>query len=168
MIVISDTNVLSSLAAGDSFPVLLRLFARSKLAIPPCVQRELQAGLEQGNIYLQPIIQAVLTQKIEVVPLSAEAEQLAFGYPARLDEGEREAIALAQTRKAILLSNDRAAIRYCQQHGIRVIGLVTILRLLWTENVMLQDDVRGLIEKMTQVENLSLTLQQVTEIFAPQ
>ena len=167
MIVISDTNVLSSLAAGDSFPVLLRLFARSKLAIPPCVQRELQAGLEQGNIYLQPIIQAVLTQKIEVVPLSAEAEQLAFGYPAKLDEGEREAIALAQTRKAILLSNDRAAIRYCQQHSIRVIGLVTILRLLWTD-VMLQDEVRGLIEKMAQVENLSLTLQQVTEIFAPQ
>jgi predicted nucleic acid-binding protein len=167
VIVISDTNVLSSLAAGDSFLALFRLYARARMAIPPRVHQELQAGLDRGNAYLQPVLQAILKSQIEVIPLSAEEELLTFNYPTKLDEGEREAIALAQTRKATLLSNDGDAIRYCKQRGIRVISLVNILRLLWMENVMSQDEVRGLIGKMEQVENLSLTPIQVAEIFAP-
>lgn len=165
MIVISDTNLLSSLAAGDAFPSLARLFARAKLAIPPTVQEELQAGLDRGNAYLQPVIQAILTRQIEVIPLSAEEELLTFNYPSNLDEGEREAIALAQTRKATLLSNDRDAIRYCKQRGVRALSLVNILRLFWVEQVMSQNEVRELIGRMEQVENLSLTSQQMTEIF---
>lgn len=167
MIVISDTNVLSSLAAGESLPALLRLYARAKLAIPPSVRQEIQEGLDRGNAYLQPIIQAIGTNQIQVIPLSAEEERWTFNYPTKLDEGEREAIAIAQTRKATLLSNDKDAVRYCKQRGIRVISLVNILRLLWMEKVMSQDEVRGLIGKMEQVENLTLTPIQVAEIFAP-
>ncbi len=166
MIVVSDTNILSSLAAGGSFPALFHLFVRAKLVIPDRVQQELQAGLERGNAYLEPVIQAILTHQIEVVSLSAEEELLTFNYPAKLDEGEREAIALAQTRKATLLSNDGDAIRYCKQRGIRVINLITILRLLWVEKALSQDEVRGVIGRMEQVENLSLTPRQMAEIFA--
>lgn len=165
MIVISDTNMLSSLAAGDSFPALSRLF-RDKLAIPPSVQEELQSGFDRGSGYLQPVLQAILTRRIEVLPLSAEEELLTFTYPSNLDEGEREALALAQTRKATLLSNDRAAQRYCHQRGIRVLNLPDILRALWVEQVLLPEEVRNLITRMEQVEQLSLTPKQMGEIFA--
>ena len=167
MIVVSDTNVLSSLAAGDSLPMLLRLFARTKLCIPLGVRDELQVGLDKGRTYLEPIFRAITAQQIDVVPLSPEEEQLMQAYPHRLNFGERQAIALAQTRNAILLSNDKRALRYCQQQSIRTVNLVGILRLLWVRHIMSQDEVRILIPKMEQVENLVLTQAQRTEIFAP-
>lgn len=166
MIVVSDTNVLSSLAAGDSLPALLRLFARSTLCIPPSVRDELQVGLDKGKTYLEPIFRAAITQQIDVVPLSPDEEQAMQNYPLRLNLGERQAIALAQTRNAILLSNDRRALRYCQEQHLRTLNLIGILRLCWIRQIMSQDDVRTLIAKMEQVENLVLTPAQRTEIFA--
>ncbi|MCI0525297.1 MAG: hypothetical protein L0Y75_08560 [Acidobacteria bacterium] len=168
MIVISDTNILSSIAAGDSFPALLRLFGHAKIAIPFAVQQELQEGLDRGRTYLEPVIQSILASRIEVIPLSAEEELLTFNYPARLGAGERQAIALAQTRKAVLLSNDDRAVRYCRQKKIRYLDLVDVLRLLWVRQVMSQDEVRGLIEKMEQVEGLSLAQAERSVVFDPQ
>jgi predicted nucleic acid-binding protein len=166
VIVVSDTNVLSSLAAGDSLPALLRLFLRSTLCIPPSVRDELQVGLDKGKTYLEPIFRAVSAQQIEVVPLSPHEEQAMQNYPLRLNLGERQAIALAQTRNAVLLSNDRRALHYCQQQNIRTLNLVGILRLFWIRQIMSQDDVRALIVKMERVENLVLTPAQRTTIFA--
>ena len=67
MIVVSDTNILSSLAAGDALPALLRLFARSTLCIPPGVRDELQIGLDKGRTYLEPIFRALTTQQLQPV-----------------------------------------------------------------------------------------------------
>jgi len=55
VIVVSDTNILSSLTAGDAFSRLWSLFASAKLVIPPFVEQELQAGLDKGRDYLQPL-----------------------------------------------------------------------------------------------------------------
>lgn len=167
MIVVSDTNILSSLAAGCAFPILLHLFARSKICIPPGVHQELQAGLDRGKVYIEPVVQAIMTRQIEVVPLPSEEEQFAMSYPRKLNVGERQAIALAQICKATLLCNDRRATRYCEQQGIRVVNLVSIPRLLWVRRLMSQDSVRVLIERMEQEENLTLTQAQRAEIFAP-
>jgi predicted nucleic acid-binding protein len=167
VIIISDTNILSSMAAGEAFPALLRLFARAKIAIPLGVQEELREGLDRGRAYLEPIIQAIRSGRIEAIPLSAEEELLTFNYPTRLGDGERQAIALAQTRKATLLSNDDRAIRYCQQKRISHLDLVDILRLLWARQVMSQDEVRVLIEKMEQVERLNLAPAERSAVFAP-
>ncbi len=166
MIVVSDTNILSSLAAGDALPALLHVFGRSTFCIPPSVRDELQAGLAKGRTYLEPIFRAITTQQIVVVALSSDEEHVLQGYPQRLNLGERQAIALAQTRNAVVLSNDRRALRYCQQQNIRVVNLIGILRLLWRRQVMSQNEVQTLLTKMEQVENLVLTPAQRTEIFA--
>jgi predicted nucleic acid-binding protein len=167
VIIISDTNILSSLAAGDSLPSLLKLFAKAKIAIPFSVKDEIQVGFNKGQIYLETVLQAIETNNIEVLELSAEEELLIFNYPNSLNEGERDAIALAQTRKATLLCNDKRAIQYCKQRGISVINLVTIFRLLWTRKIITQDETRSLIARIEQTENLQLTHAQYSEIFAP-
>jgi predicted nucleic acid-binding protein len=101
-----------------------------------------------------------------VVALSSDEEHALPGYPQRLNLGERQAIALAQTRNAVVLSNDRRALRYCHQQNIRVVNLIGILRLLWRRQVMSQNEVQTLLTKMEQVENLVFTPAQRTEIFA--
>lgn len=82
MIVISDTNILSSLAAGDALATLRRLYPKSRLLIPPTVQQELQSGFDRGKTYLQPVLQAIAKQQIEVVSLSAE-EELSLSFSSR-------------------------------------------------------------------------------------
>ncbi len=51
-------------------------------------------GLDKGRTYLESIFRALTTQKIDVMPLSPDEEQLTQAYPARLDLGERQALAL--------------------------------------------------------------------------
>lgn len=46
MLIISDTNILSSLAAGDALPFLFELFPKTSICIPVAVQEELQLGME--------------------------------------------------------------------------------------------------------------------------
>lgn len=166
MIVVSDTNILSSFAAGDSLPQLLQLFPRSKLVIPPVVQQELQIGVDAGEKHLDSILQSIAANQIEVLSLSAEEEALTYGYPLNLNEGERQAIAISQMRKATLLCNDKQAIRCCQQRRITVLNLVDLLRRLWVKQVRTPGEVRMMIEKMERAEGLVLSPRQMAEIFA--
>ena len=167
MIVIRDTNVLSSLAAGDCLPALSQLYTHAQLTIPPTLRQVSHEGLDRGKTHLQPVIQAIAAQEIEVVSLSAEEELRTFLYPANLDAGEREAIALAQTRKALLLSNDGDAIRYGRQRKLNVVSLPNLLRLFWMEGVMSPAEVRALIARIEQAETLKLTTSHLAKIFAP-
>lgn len=167
MIVISDTNVLSSFAAAEALSLLQQLFAQAQIAVPPGVHRELQAGLERGKAHLDVVLQAITSGQILVLALSPEETQQLAAFPTRLNLGEREAIALTVTRRATLLSNDRRAINYCRQQQVRVVSLVDLLRLLWVRQVVRQDDVRAVIAKMRQVENLVLTPEQEQVVFAP-
>ncbi len=64
MIVISDTNILSSFAAADSLYVLLRLFPQTPIYISPAVLEEVQVALDKGYSYLSPLIEAITTNKL--------------------------------------------------------------------------------------------------------
>ncbi len=102
-----------------------------------------------------------------MLKLSKHEQQLAQSFPKKLNAGECEAIALAKYRKGLLLSNDKQAVRYCKERQIRVIDLPLILRLLWTKNVVSQKEVKALLKKMKDVENLQLSSSTMAAIFAP-
>jgi predicted nucleic acid-binding protein len=91
---------------------------------------------------------------------------LAQSLPRKLNIGECEAIAMAKTRGAPLLSNDKRAIRYCQQYNIEVLDLVTILNLLWTRQIISKKQVEVLIQSMEKVEGLTLNQVQRQRVFA--
>jgi predicted nucleic acid-binding protein len=93
VLIISDTNILSSLAAGDALPLLFRLFPNNVIFISPAVEEELRVGLERGQAYLQLILDAVTEGQLQVLPLSDREQHLAEQLPRKLDLGEQEAIA---------------------------------------------------------------------------
>ncbi len=166
MIVISDTNILSSLAASHSLYLLPKAFPRSKIYIPLAVQDELKMGISRGKTHLQAVLAKIATDEIRVLALTSEEQQLSETLPVtKLKAGEREGIILAQKQKALFLSNDQRAVRYCRQQSIFVIDLPNLLRLFWTEQIISQLKVRQLIEQMVQVESLVITPLQLSEIF---
>jgi predicted nucleic acid-binding protein len=89
--------------------------------------------------------------------LSAQEKVLVQSLSRRPNAGECEAIAIAKTRGAPLLSNDKRAIRYCQQSKIEVLDLVTILNLLWTRQIISKKGGEALVESMEKGEGLTLT-----------
>ncbi|HMR67821.1 MAG TPA: hypothetical protein PKE64_27740 [Anaerolineae bacterium] len=167
MIVVSDTNILSSLAAGECFPLLYQLFPGARIGIPPAVEQELQLGLDRGQRYLTAVLQAVSDGQLAVLPLSAAEQVLAQSLPRKLNAGECEAIAIGKNRGAPLLSNDQQAIRYCRQNKIEALDLATILNLLWTRQIISIKQVEGLIHRMERVEGLTLNQVQQQRVFAP-
>ena len=165
MIVISDTNILSSFAAGNSLPLLFRLFAQTEIYIPPAVLEELQVALTYGRSYLNTLFETIATKQLIILPLTADETALLPALPRRLNVGERQAIVLAQRQQGVLLSNDQRAVHYCEQQGIRSLDLVDILRLLWIRKIVSRREVHELIERMHRVEHLTLTAEQRSIIF---
>jgi predicted nucleic acid-binding protein len=99
------------------------LFAESKVYIPPAVLEEVQVGINKGRTYLNTLLQAITDHQIIILPLTSDEIRSLDSLPRRLNAGERQAIALAQHRQGVLLSNDRRAVRYCEQQGIRSLVL---------------------------------------------
>ncbi len=167
MLIISDTNILSSLAAGDALPLLFRLFPKSPICIPLAVQEELQVGMEQGKTHLGQVWQAIVNGQIMVLRLSDREQSLLETLPTTLNLGECEAIALAQNRQGRLLSNDKKAVNYCQANKVKVATLADLLRALWLQKVASPANVEQIIQRMEAVERLRFKPSQQALIFAP-
>lgn len=167
MIVISDTNILSSLAAAQALPLLFQLFADDAIYIPPAVHRELQVGLARDKFHLESVLQTVASKQIQILPLSPEENRQLLSFPTKLNAGESEAIALAKTHHALFLSNDQRALNYCKRQNIQTFDLPEILRLLWRRKIVSQDEVRSYISMMREVEKLNLGKSALEFIFAP-
>lgn len=167
MTIISDTNILSSLAAAEALGELRRLFARSTLSIPPAVRDELLVAVNRGRTYLGTLAAAIAAGDIPVLPLTDDERTLASSLPPRLNLGECEAIAICQQRQLPLLSNDRRAVRYCQINEIEVVDLPTVLRLFWTRQITTRAEIEQMLMRMEQIERLRLSDAQRAAIFAP-
>lgn len=167
MAIVSDANILSSLAAADALDLLPQLFVGDEIFIPQAVEQELQAGLTYGKSHLNRVFQAISLGEIQVLHLTAHERALTTPLPRKLHAGEREGIILCQVRKHLFLSNDKRAIRYCQANGISNVNLEAFLRLLWIRGILSRTEVKGLINTMQAVERLTLKKSQLDNIFAP-
>lgn len=167
MPVVSDANILSSLAAADALDLLAKLFRGDKILIPQAVERELQAGLSYGAAHLQRIFQAIAKGEIQVLHLTEVEQALTQTLPHKLHAGEKEGIILCQSHNYLFLSNDKRAVQYCQTIGIKTINLEALLRSLWVQQFCSQQEVKALIQAMQAVKKLIMTLEQLAKIFAP-
>ena len=167
MVIVSDTNILSSFASADALNLLAELFPDETIHIPPAVEKELQVALVHGKTHVERVLQALEAGGIQPIKLT-EAERLLMPtLPAKLHAGEREAIVICQARQHLFLTNDKRAVRYCKLNGIDTLKLEMLLRLLWIRRIMSQDEVKTLIGTMATVEKLVLSQKQRDIIFAP-
>lgn len=167
MAIVSDANVLSSLAAANVLDLLAKVFVEDKVFIPPAVEQELQTGLAYGKTHIERIFKAIERGDIQVLPLTETERNLIKSLPRQLHAGEREGIILCQLHNHLFLSNDKRAIRYCQTSGITAVNLEAFLRLVWLNKILSQNQVKALIKQMEVAENLILKPDQQAKIFAP-
>ncbi|MDB9515438.1 DUF3368 domain-containing protein [Roseofilum reptotaenium CS-1145] len=122
MIIISDTSVITSLAAISHLHLLPELYDR--LIIPEAVYRELVA-------IAPPVPGAVDMQTItwlEVRQVTNDEEVVRLQQEVRLDPGESEAISLALELKAdLLLIDERSGRAEAHRLGLKITGLLGML-----------------------------------------
>jgi len=167
MPVVSDSNILSSLAAADALDLLKQLFRGDKIFIPQVVEQELQTGLLYGASYLQRIFDVIHHGDIQILRLTESEQTLTTALPRKLHAGEKEGIVLCQLHNYLFLSNDQRAIRYCQVMGIKNINLEAFLRALWVQRILSQQQVKALLQTIQTVEKMVITQEQLDKIFAP-
>jgi len=140
-IVVADTGPLIALAKVDRLPLLQAMFGQ--VYIPPAVHHELfgKSGLETRRLD-EALGQYLHERKVPSMPVAVQ------GATETLDQGERQAIALAATlgKDALLLIDDQAGRTAARQLKLRITGVVGILIRAWQSGLV--GDVRLLLEEM--------------------
>ena len=141
MIVVSNTSPITNLAAIGKLDLLRQLYHR--IAIPDAVYRELTAD---GGIYPGAVIESL--DWIEVVIV--ENRSLVIALQAELDEGEAEAIALAQSKSSdLVLMDEHLGRAIAVRFGLRVVGILGVL--VEAKNRGLVEEVKPLIDALMMV-----------------
>jgi len=141
MIVVSDAGPLIALAKVDQLGLLQQLF--DEACIPLAVYRELFAKLGPESIRLEDALQSFL----QVAPSPTLSPAVAKAT-SRLHPGEREAIALAFERKALLLADDQMGRNAARWLGLAVTGVVGVL--LRAKEAEILESVRPVLVEMRQ------------------
>ena len=139
MTVVADTSPLNYLVLVGQIEVLRALYR--EVTIPPAVLRELRASSTPAA-----------TLEWAIAPpawLKVRAPKTLAAVSPELDEGEREAIALARQFDAdTILIDEMAGRREAMRHGIEVVG---------TLGVLLAAAQRELVDFERSVDDLSRT-----------
>ncbi|NIB43523.1 DUF3368 domain-containing protein [Pseudomaricurvus alkylphenolicus] len=120
-IIVSDTGPLIALALVDLLRVLPKLF--STVYVPDCVMKEATQDATR------PGAKAILAAAEEgwIVRKSVEVSETYQTLAAVLDQGEAEALALAEHLNAIALVDERRGRKVAIKRGIAVTGTAAVL-----------------------------------------
>lgn len=129
--VIIDTNVLSLLAKIDRLD-LLEVMARAArsnvgLYLTPAILDEVKTGVSYGVTYLRQALALVENDQLQILTPNPADMQYMAQLPAKLADGEAEAIALCHRLGYLLITHDRKALNYCERAEIRCLRLTTVL-----------------------------------------
>ncbi len=138
MKVISNTTPLINFAAINRLDILQTMFGQ--IVIPQAVYDETTGYSFPDS---QVVLQAISSGWLQVCRVSTIAREISL----TLDEGEREAIALAiETGEQRILLDEREARQVAQSLGLQVIGTLGILLLAKNQQIIPQ--VQPLLDAM--------------------
>jgi predicted nucleic acid-binding protein len=137
---VTDAGPLIHLAEIDS---LALLDAFDTLLVPETVREEVEAG---------GMPDALSDRSCEVVAAAGAA-----GVPAELDAGERAAIAVADDRGAILLTDDLAARDAAAEMGIEAHGSIGVIALGCSRDLLTESEAESRMRALQRETSLFVT-----------
>ncbi len=127
MDIVLDCDIASTIAKIDRIRLLVQIFAGSRILIPNAVYVELLEAERIGFTFTKKIFKS----KIEITTMMGSElnDFKSIVKNKRIHHGEAEGIAIARNRNGVFLTNDRIAVRYCEQNDVAVLDLKDILRI---------------------------------------
>ena len=138
--IISDATILITLINIDEFRVL-KLFV-DRIIIPSEVYNEISQKTSAKNYLDTQIDEAFISvENYANMVLFREINYI-------LDDGESASITLAIERGLPLIIDEKKGRKFAQKQGIEIIGLVGILRFLYSDNRLRRDEILRIIKKL--------------------
>jgi len=146
--ILCDTNILSTFAKIDQLGLLLQLFSDDEMAVVPAVYEELQEGIRRGYVPLEAASAHI--QRGSMIILAPNTQEIfdKDALPRSFDAGERETIAVANSRGYSILTNETHVKNWCERMGLAYWDLPRILRALWRTDLLTKEQVRELVEQI--------------------
>ncbi len=159
--IIFDTDILSMFAKVDEIGTLSRLFDE-EIAVTPKIRDEISAPLEYGYSFPSKVL-----SRVKTVPLSKEALEKyeRFQHSFALGKGELESIAYCKKEGTAFATNDIKAREFAKREGVFVISLQAILKALWKKNIKSKEEVREILARIKEADNLAVSREVERDIF---
>lgn len=142
-IVISDCDLISTIAKVNKIGLLEEIFPSSRMVITTSVYNELLKAKEYGFDFPDRIMQS----NIELI--NTERDELGifedFMQDYRIHLGEAEGIAIAKCRNGVFLTNDAKAVEFCKEKSVKVLNLKDILRRIAAEKIIDKEEMVKLV-----------------------
>lgn len=122
-----DSTVLSNFASSESVSWLTSAF--SGLETAPSVERELRNGIEEGYSFLRLAVEAIDSRTIAVSGSTGEIATSSdeIWIVQRLDQGEAEALVIADRAGGTLVTDDMPARKLAREQNVPTTGSVGLL-----------------------------------------
>ena len=88
---------------------------------------------------------------------NARGSRISGYLPATLGVGERESIAIARARGGTVFSNESRVAHHGRTHGVPCVRLPDILRALWMESIVSQQEVQEIIRDLQVKDQMQFT-----------
>jgi predicted nucleic acid-binding protein len=165
-VILVDTDVLSALAKTQSLHLLFRLFGEGNVQTTAAVVAELRYSLALGREYARDVFSHIDSGRIPVIYLTSDEVFVRDQLPTSLNIGERETMAAAECRNAMVLSNESRVAHHCKQRGIPCFRLADLLRALWLNAILTKIEVAELIEQLKSADDMKFKQATLDKILA--
>lgn len=132
--------------------VFLSKYSRDgRFVIPNAVYVELLEAERIGFTFTEKIFKS----QIEITTI-LDSELIDFKNIVknkRIHHGEAEGIAIARNRNGVFLTNDRIAVRFCEQNDVKVLDLKDILRIAARKKIINEIEMIKLIKDIEVKDN---------------
>ncbi len=147
MDVVLDCDIVSTLAKIDKIDLLSEVFKDRRIVIPNAVYVELLEAERMGFTFAEKIFNS----QIEITTMIG-SELIDFKNIVKnkkIHHGEAEGMVIARNRKGVFLTNDRVAVKFCEQNDIAVLDLKDILKIAARKRIV---DENEMIKIMKDIE----------------
>ena len=126
--ILVDTNILSTFAKIDRLDLLEKVFG--KMHISTNVLDEVKRAEELGYSHAERISKWIEDDKILISCVKENEVEFLDKIPYSFGRGERDSVAMALNRDALIVTNERKVLNFCRKKGIAHVRLNKILRKL--------------------------------------
>lgn len=143
-----DSVALSNFALAGRLDLLLKRYPGGRLCVTTQVADELANGVHAGYGILNDILQALDRGEMVSVTLTRSETRRYQSLLATLGSGEASTIAVAGSRRGVVVTDDRHARAICRENKIAVTGTLGILKAVAEEALITLDEADEILAVM--------------------
>ncbi len=154
MDVVLDCDIVSTLAKIDKIDLLAEIFKDNRMVIPNAVYVELIEAERMGFDFAEKIFNS----QIEITTMiGSELDDFKnIVKNKKIHHGEAEGMVIARNRNGVFLTNDRVAVKFCEQNDVAVLDLKDILKMAARKKIIGETEMIEIIRDIEVKDNTTI------------